>query len=278
MNKHTSFNVLGVSIAILSCVAGARRSDASLVANWTMNNSDVSGTTIIDVVNGFNGTATNGGPTTGVTGFLGQAAEFAGGANNGSNQFIDLGPHAATAATLSQGTVAAWIRPDTAGLTSDVLTIFSVSDSTAGSVESRFWVSNGGAFGTGTLAYGVRGGSANGSVFSGSATLLDGNWHHVAVTVDAVQLATIYIDGVAEGSSTIGFLNIPGANAAAIGRNLDSTAGGGQWFYDGLIDDVQLYDTALSAGEISALASVPEPSASLLLMASLVGIMIRRRR
>ena len=231
MQHQVFLNRLFLPVALAVFYTSTASTEASLIANWTMNDADVSGATINDVVSGLNGTATNGEPTTGIASPLGQAAEFAGGANNGNHHFIDLAPHAAVASTLTQGTVAAWIRPDNQGLTSDVLTIFSVSNSSTGSVESRFWVSSGGSFGVGILAYGTRGGPANGSMFSGSTNLLDSSWQHVALTVDAAQTATIYIDGVAEASSTIGFLDIPGANAAAIGRNLDSTAGGAAFFF-----------------------------------------------
>ncbi len=39
-------------------------------------------------------------------------------------------------------------------------------------------------------------------------------------------------------------------DSISIGRNKDSTEGGGQWFYDGLIDDLQIYDKAMTPREV----------------------------
>ncbi|MEX2185942.1 MAG: LamG-like jellyroll fold domain-containing protein [Pirellulales bacterium] len=232
-----------------------------LLAHWTMDDADVVGNAVRDTaaaVDGpFDGAKTNGGPTTGVAGVVGQAAQFAGGASNGNNQFIDLSPHAATFGALGQGTIAAWVKPDTTGLQTDVLSIFTVSNGAAASEEMRFWVSNGGAFGTGTLAYGVRAGTVDGSLISSASNLLDGNWHHVAVSIGAGNSAQLYVDGNATGSAgVVSFLTGLSANASAIGRNRDSTAGGGQWFFDGLIDDVGLWQQPRTAAEIKTLESL----------------------
>jgi hypothetical protein len=263
MKLSNTLRKVSSSIALLTSLLAVGNGHAALVAHYTMNNADVSGTTITDVQGGFNGTATNG-VTTGVAGQFGEAAQFAGGANNGNNQYINISSSVASL-TLSEGSIAAWIKPDTTGLTTDVLTIFSISNSGTGSSESRFFVSNGGATGVGTLAYGRRNTGTGNTFGSTSGGLLDGNWHHVALTVNNVNLTTLYIDGVAVGSATTqGFLDVPSANEVSIGRNLDSASGGGQWFYDGLMDDVRIYSNVLTGPEIAALA-VPEPSAAVLL-------------
>ena len=221
---------------------------------YSFDSADLEGDTVIDRAGNpagpFDGTLTNGGPGT-VAGFLGEAAEFAGGANNGDNQFVDLASYASTASTLQVGSIAAWVKPDTTGLSSDVLTIMAISNANLGNGEMRYWISNGGAFGTGTLAYQTRGGPQDASIISTGVNLFDGEWHHVVVTVDSARTATLYVDGVSNTTSSIGFLDIPDANSMSVGRNKDSTAGGGQWFYDGLIDDLGVWERPLNAGEIA---------------------------
>jgi MSHA biogenesis protein MshQ len=77
-----------------------------------------------------------------------------------------------------------------------------------------------------------------------------GEWHHVAATIDTVEGAKIYLDGVLEGTNadtggiTVGDYPVYiGENAQALNR-----------FWDGSVDDVRLYDGALSGPEISWLA------------------------
>jgi hypothetical protein len=266
--------------------------DAVLIAHWTMDSAHISGTTVNDIVGGLNGTAMNG--PTGAAGVLGEAIVLAGGDNNSNSQYINLAAHVGTIGALTQGTIAAWVRPDPYLPTTpvhDVYSIFTVSNGSVGTGETRFYVDNTATANRGKLVYGRRSATANaavdGSLFSASsANLFDGNWHHVAATVDGSGLLTLYIDGVNEGNSgadTIGFLNIISANSAAIGRNRDNTApatpleSAGQWFYDGAIDDVRLYSHALTGAEIAALA-VPEPAPGACVLAALSGLLLRRRR
>jgi hypothetical protein len=259
-------------------------SGATLLARYSMDNVHVSGDTIIDSagfpLGPFNGTKQNGGPTTGVAGRFGQAAEFAGGANNGFHQHVDLSPHANLLSTLEEGTISAFIRPDAEGLTTDVLTIFAASDANAPSSEIRWFVSNGGATGFGNLVYGTRGADVNGTVVTSGVDLLDGAWHHVAVTVTTENAVSLYIDGELRGGGTAAFFDgFSVLNSLSLGRNLDNTAGGGQWFFDGLMDEVRIYDRAMTASEISRLSTIPEPSTFVLasLAVACVAWHVRRR-
>jgi Concanavalin A-like lectin/glucanases superfamily/Bacterial TSP3 repeat len=200
----------------------------------------------------FDGLLSNGGPTTGVEGFIGEGVEFAGGPNNGDNHFIDLSDWATSLDGLAEGTVAAWVKVPNEGLTTDVLTIFGASDRDDPSSEVRFWVSNGGSTGTGTLAYGVRNdGTGLGTISSGLVNpLLDGAWHHVAVTVSN-GLARLFMDGQETSSGASTFLaGVSDVDTAGVGRNQDNTAGGGQWFFDGSMDEWALWSRPLSAAEI----------------------------
>ena len=84
-------------------------------------------------------------------------------------------------------------------------------------------------------------------------------------------MVSLYIDAAPVGTGTGGFFgDLSAVNSLAIGRNKDSTAGGGQWFYDGLIDDVRIYDRVLTQAEIQAI--VPEPTSTSLLIFSLLGL------
>ena len=111
--------------------------------------------------------------------------------------------------------------------------------------------------------------------------LNDGQWHHVAATHDdgaTIEQVSFYVDGQLEGglsgTSGGGSINTAASNVV-IGNSGHSVAGYG---FDGAIDDVRLYDHALSDVEVLAamegssggypLASGPNPADGALLEAT----------
>ena len=103
-----------------------------------------------------------------------------------------------------------------------------------------------------------------------------GDWHHFAVTRSG-STYTFYADGISLGTRTKSVF-IPNANAPlTIGQ------AEGLGFFDGRLDEIQIYDEALSASEIAEIAgvsqSVPEPSSILGLLAlGILGIGSRLKR
>ena len=75
----------------------------------------------------------------------------------------------------------------------------------------------------------------------------DGSWHHVAVTHDALGEVTMYIDGVAAGAIGTWALGNGSGLAMQIGGNAQAANRG----WDGNIDDVALWDRALSPEEVA---------------------------
>ena len=80
----------------------------------------------------------------------------------------------------------------------------------------------------------------------GTKTVNDGQWHHVAIAYDGAGTINVYVDGVVD--------------ATAGGRNFSTTAttfyiGGptGHAFYAGRLDEVTVYDRALTAAEAGAI-------------------------
>jgi len=88
-----------------------------------------------------------------------------------------------------------------------------------------------------------------------STNVCDGQWHHVGFTsyAGSPQLVTLYVDGSADASSgSMGALNmVGGAYASWIGGQAD----GPNYPFDGLINEVVLYDALLSSSEMAALAA-----------------------
>ena len=98
-------------------------------------------------------------------------------------------------------------------------------------------------------------------------------WHHYAMTVDA-EAVVFYIDGVEVGRESHSFVGDfhTDIDTVFIGREIVKGHLRGSFY--GAIDDVRIYDNALSQAEVMAL--VPEPATVLLLGAGLC--LLRRRR
>jgi len=86
----------------------------------------------------------------------------------------------------------------------------------------------------------------------------DGRWHHVAGTYDG-QVNKLYLDGVERGQDK-GHHGPIGKNNwdLCVGNNVIEDAGGEFLAYDGLIDEVRIYNRALSADEIKLLATATQ--------------------
>lgn len=137
-----------------------------------------------------------------------------------------------------------------------------------------------GAFGSFDEAYSL--GTSNGFIFFsqwGQAIfgpqVQAGTWHHLAVT-NVGDTETLYLDGVGVGTSSLPINTAPGNNFF-IGR-IPGPVGDIRQL-DGFVDEVKIYDTALSAAEIRRLAAVPEPASVLLIAvgAAMIGLANRCR-
>ncbi len=100
-------------------------------------------------------------------------------------------------------------------------------------------------------------GSSFGNYLDSGRTPTVGQWQHVAATYDGA-VARIYIDGVETASAPFTG-NVGDSNTWRVGA-FGSPAGG---FFDGLVDNVRIYDRALSASEIAVnMASRIQPEAN----------------
>ena len=189
------------------------------------------------------------------------------------NDVADLRP---AGASLS---IAAWVNTNSA--VSSLRRIFEHED------NLYFWA-EGGIFQYTT--HGTPGGTTGRAQSATAPTV--GAWQHMLVTLSAGGPATIYIDGVMEGFSSTPQAPIPGnVQTLQIGARRGGS-GAASNFWDGLIDDVAVWEGLLSPGEIEALAGVgnggyagrttptlvPEPSPTLLLSLCSLGLLLRRRR
>lgn len=133
-------------------------------------------------------------------------------------------------------TVAAWIKPSRWGGAPGMdalMTFLSKDTNYEAHIDSTghvFWW-----WGTGSM--------------TSTATVPIGSWTHVAL-VYASGSQTIYINGVASGTAT--FAGVLPVNVLPLQIGDDQAFGGGTRRFDGMIDEVKIFNAALSAGEISA--------------------------
>ncbi|MCK5565529.1 MAG: LamG domain-containing protein [Planctomycetes bacterium] len=86
-----------------------------------------------------------------------------------------------------------------------------------------------------------------------TATVIDNTWHHIAYVIDdSANVITVYVDG----SDVLSFtsaVSIAGDDLLSFGQEYDPGLITGD-FYTGQLDDVRIYDRALSEAEIAILA------------------------
>jgi Concanavalin A-like lectin/glucanases superfamily/Domain of unknown function (DUF1929)/IPT/TIG domain len=203
---------------------------SGLVAHWKFD--EGAGTTAADSSgNGHTGTLTNGPIWT--TGQLGGALQF-----DGTNDSVACGANvpAMKFAASDSFTESAWVFPTKTGAWQGVFTY-----SRNASPWHGIWISASNQWGFG----GGSGTNLNGPAVNFNA------WTHVVAVQTGSSGRKLYVNGVEVASDTL-----PQA-ANGTGACLIGGAGGVSEFFGGRIDDVRLYNRALSASEVQALFASP---------------------
>ena len=278
MNKKRIFTPILMATALV--VASHNPSQAALVSLWTLD--DTSGGAATDSVGGNNATWQNAGTNlANAAGQIGGAADLTdNGSGTGNNYFQMTIPQliGATGATFS-----AWINNDAnSGYTGILMT------RTFNGQTNNSW------------GLAIEPGGSNwrldarldgpGIDSADDSVVVDGTWKHVALTFDAgTETFTSYLNGAfaATGSTAAD----AGVGASILGPDsgpwyigYDDCCGGGRDF-DGRIDDVAVWDNALTAGQINTIyqnglagTGVTEPGSSMLALFGAAALLFRRKR
>ncbi len=219
------------------------------IAHWKLD--ETSGPTAVDSIGGHDGTLIN--EPSWTTGRVDGGLDF-----DGGDDTVDAGSDAALDEVFAGGaTLTAWIRPRSWG-EGNFGRIADKADN-LGSNRNGWAFELYGAQRALLFQYGFSGAIGNWYTPVDSITL--GNWHHVAVVYDNsadTNDPLIYIDGVPQ---TLIELDTPSgtpSSDAAINLTLGNYALDTSRTFDGVLDDIRLYDRTLSASEIADLA-IPPP-------------------
>ncbi len=216
--------------AKINASQNTRGPQSGLIGEWSFDGADATGTLALDRSgNGNSATLTNGATFT--RGKFGQAIQFA----SASGQYAVTG-NAAVLRPTTAVTLSTWIKTTTDG--KDV----------AGSGIHGYGLQ----ISAGQI-YWYTYGNTNGYMHLAASTLTNGNWHHIVGTWDGSgPTSVIYVDGV-DISATLGGTLPTSLDYTQSAFYIGDDPGGGGGTFNGLIDEVRVYNRALSAAEVAQL-------------------------
>jgi hypothetical protein len=241
--------------AALASLAAATCCHADLVAHYRFD--DASGATTANAVvaNGGDG-AIGANVTLGAAGVAGTAFTFSGGATQAD--IVDMADAQGVFAPIvasNQFTLSYWLK--TADTGNRNVAVF-MGNNTLSNDYIDSGVLGNGQFAPIGSAYGRSRKATNTNVgdIGGGAIITDGNFHHIALSIDyATSTGSIYVDGTLADSGTgTFFANLPTLNNLEIGRLGRSSPVDG---LAGTVDDLQIYSAALSLREVASLFANP---------------------
>ena len=173
------------------------------------------------------------------------------------NDYVSVPSNAALSAFGKTAlTVSAWIRPDGAGENGEGRIVDKGGHTSLESYQGyTLTLYNGGAT-SAALAASSGYGTTAALTVSPATAITYGGWHHVTFVYNAAgdKRITLYLDGQALTAST----QNAGVGAVSDDRIIDlrigNYPGGTVRTFDGIIDDVRIFDRALGTSEIAALA------------------------
>lgn len=241
---------------LLAALSWGGHLDAALVGHYRFDEA-AGAATALNQVSGASTGAVGSAVTAGVNGIAGKAYRF----NNSAaqNGIVDMGNASFFPAITTSGalTLSAWVKSgDTTGGRN--VAVFAGNDAVVASyVDLGLAAAQAGQQGSANGRYRPNGNVDLAEIFSSPKVINDNAWHHLALTIDldpSPGTMVLYVDGVATATGPLAGTQFPAFNNFEIGR---LGRNGPADPFDGVIDDVQVYDKVLSAADVGYLHSHP---------------------
>lgn len=233
---------------------------ADIVAHWAMDES--SGATATDSVGGRSGSLSPQGAIFVAGGVSGNALSI----DSSLNGLVTVPDDAALMFAGNQPfTISLWVKTSLTGWS------ILASKHQSGGQNGYFLAMNYNEAGKASFYV------SSDSTAVSSASVTDDQWRHIVGVYNTDGTRLIYVDG-APGQG-----GVAAANVVANTQPLYLGGLGGASSYTGLLDDVQIYDQALSATQVLFLfthpgQAIPEPAGIGVLVLAAAGMLVRRRR
>lgn len=251
--------LIGIGIIAFFSFAKADIYGSSLVGWWNMDNNQITGTALTDLSgSGNNGTLTNT-PTTGGPGISGQSITF-----DGADDYIAYG----AATTFNFGTATSFSYGGWFKTSTDKLQRI-MSTGQAGCNNGFMMMLLNTANGLGQIWGGIGGGGGSNCASVRSTTnYADGKWHLGLYVADqTAKTLILYVDGSKAGiqklagwgacptitNNVADYSGCASINADASTNLAIGSHNGTQEYWNGQLEDIRIYNRALSASEVQAL-------------------------
>jgi hypothetical protein len=228
-----------------------------LVAYYTFNGN------ANDSVGGYNGTVYDATLTTDRFGGANSAYSF-----NGSSSYIDLGNRPSFNFGNNDFTLSGWVNVNPADNYGYIISKYKNPDPLSYGLGT-----------TGSSIYAFFSGETTGGAIDGTQSLKDSSWHFLSVTFTRGDAIRAYLDGTLNQTANISSATGYQTNSQSLlfGKLSDGSGLGSQYYY-GLLDDVSIYNRALSSAEVFQLYTIPEPSTYALFGLGAIGMLMVMRR
>ena len=221
---------LAIFLAMFCILLGqSEGAEEGLVGYWKFD--EDSGDTAGDS-SGHNNHGTLEGDPQWVAGKIGGALEL-----NGVNDYVDCGADPSLDITTGEITIAAWVKIDVFGDWDGIVTKGITGPST---YAMQMW-----SDGSLRCCIGC-GGAPGGGLWDANTKMVAGEWLHVAYTYDGSTLR-FYINGIKDSQEVAVLLQFQN-NSESLTLGCDFE--GGDEYFDGVMDDVRVYNRGLTEEEI----------------------------